>query len=491
VTFSPDGALVAIGTAFGPEVYSLLGPGGAPPSQPSDAPYERQPPPIIGLAFPGGTTMSPLRTIDSGGQVADWVLTGSGDWQRVNGKVLRPGIEAQMSTDGARAVIGDRVSSAVFDAVSGAELIGQFAAAKGSSAGGRSVVVGAAGQVDEQAATGGPWRRGRASSDTVDAALSPDGHLLARLVGSTGVVGISAGDGAEATVPSCTGTTQVASTASLADDPPSLGLSVADNAAAAAFANLRNDPVGDPQSAWCALPVAGGSGDGLPYTSLENSSLVGETYRAVATSGDGVWFTVGTDLNGGGTVDLYPIDDGILEVSQPLPNPVTAVALTSGVGPTLVAGDERGNLVVYEATGAVAADAVEPPGPGARCDLALPVTDRTVAVAIGERADGQEMVAAATPKAVFVYEVAVADAECARLIGGFDLLRDEGTVLDVAIDGEGRVTVLESDLNVFTFDPAMRLGDVAADVRRRSAQRGWQLTTAECQAATGSPDCPS
>ena len=101
-----------------------------------------------------------------------------------------------------------------------------------------------------------------------------------------------------------------------------------------------------------------------------------------------------------------------------------------------------------------------------------------MAVDVATTDAGAHLVAAATPRAVYVYLVAGDEAEPA---GGYDLLRGEGGVLDLAfVDGDPtRLAVLHSDLFVDELDPQAPPERVAADAppAGRGARCGPHRTT--------------
>jgi hypothetical protein len=480
LTFSADGDYLAAGTREGLKVYSLLGPGAAPRSQPADTPTD--PDTVVGAAFPTATADA-VRAIDTSGSVVDWQLSDSGQWEPRRGPQLLPGTQVQMDTDGGRALLGDGNSFTIADTITGSRLVGPLAVSRGSTSRGRSVVE-HAGAVDEQASPQAPWSRGMASG-TVDVALSPDGQRLARLVAPTGNVGISLPGASEAAQPMCADTVAAAQIADRTNEDV-LTLAVADNGVVVSTVDVPAsaqgpvDPDAGPASSWCLLPT-----DSSP---VPQPSLVGERFGPVRVGADGQRFVVGTELNGVGTVDVYPVDTGLLETTQSMNGGVTAVALTSDDAPLVAAGDQQGNLLAFQVG---SADAASGFGSEIRCDVPLPVAEAVAAVSVGRGSDGEYLVAAATRKEVFVYRISVAADPCATLIGGFDLLRDEGEVIDLALDENGLLTALESDLNVFTFDPLAPLTDVAGTVTQLSDDRGWTLTQDDCQILLGTPRCPT
>ena len=137
------------------------------------------------------------------------------------------------------------------------------------------------------------------------------------------------------------------------------------------------------------------------------------------------------------------------------------------------------------------ADAASGFGSENRCDVPLPVAEPVAALRVGRGSDEEYLAAAATRKEVFVYRISVAANPCATLIGGFDLLRYEGEVIDLSLDEKGQLTTLESDLNVFTFDPLVPLTDIAGNVTQLSDGSGWTLIQDDCELLLGTPRCPT
>ena len=144
----------------------------------------------------------------------------------------------------------------------------------------------------------------------------------------------------------------------------------------------------------------------------------------------------------------------------------------------MVVGDDRGTVAV-----AVAGADEEHP-----VSIELPTVEEVVAVDVVTLDAGARLVAAATPRAVYVYVVAADEADPA---GGYDLLRGEGGVLDLAfVDGDPtRLAVLHSDLFVDVLDPQVSPDDVAADLRQLAGDRGLALGDDTCQDLVGR-ECP-
>jgi hypothetical protein len=256
----------------------------------------------------------------------------------------------------------------------------------------------------------------------------------------------------------------------------------ADNAVAVALADLTADQPGGTgfgsasRSAVCVVDQPARAD-----TVLDVSPAI----NAVAVNADGSLMVTGSAQSGGGSVELIGVAGIDLVDSQAMTRPVTAVALSADAAPTVAAGDDQGGLLVFGApTEGTSAESI-------RCTFWVPTPAQIVSVAVGEGSDGRLLIAAATRKAVFTYRVDVAADPCSVLTGGFDLLRDEGDVLDLSVEADGSVTVLESDLNVFTFDPASSPAAVSDDVEERATSRGWVLDAAECEALVQQPTCPT
>ena len=56
-------------------------------------------------------------------------------------------------------------------------------------------------------------------------------------------------------------------------------------------------------------------------------------------------------------------------------------------------------------------------------------------------------------------------------------------MLDLAFTDDGHLTVLESDLFVFTFDPLADPQAVAAQIDKLAPAREWTFNDAQCQRA--------
>jgi DNA-binding beta-propeller fold protein YncE len=228
-------------------------------------------------------------------------------------------------------------------------------------------------------------------------------------------------------------------------------------------------------SSWCVLPSEG--------TASSFSALAGERPEAVAVSPDGRLVIVGTNLNDAGAVVDLDMRTGQQD-DVPMASPVGAVAVSSDG--LVVAGDHDGNLLAFQVdtAGTVAT------GADVRCAVSLPTTQPVVAVSVSSSPGAESWAAAATDKSVLVYRLSMGTEPCATLIGGYDLLRDEGQVIDLSFDAQRRLTVLESDLNLFTFDPGAAAADVARNLAQGAQQRGWTLTAADCQVLLGTSACP-
>ena len=429
LALTADGRFVAAGTVSGLQVYPTFDPAAAPPSQPADDP-DRRAANVIGASFltAGGDA---VRAVDTSGRVYDWRLQPDKSWEGTPRATLPPSGDVQMDGDGGRAVAGSGDTFTVADTVTGDRLLGQFAASAGSISGGRAVVLQRSGAVDDQASPQAPWTRGTPSG-AVGLALSPDGQRRALLSASGSSVQVSANGGTTIDQPLCAELSG-GEGAAAPSDAGGIAVAIADNGAVVASADRPG------ASTWC-LALPGRS----PFPGF---SLQDERYHAVGISADGSHFAVGTELGGGGTADLYDADGKLLAL-WPLPSPVTAVTFAAGEAgqPQVVAGDAQGNIVAFQPEPTADFAVTE------RCSAALPTTEPVVAMSATAGPFGALLIAAATRRGVYVYEVAAGGDSC-HLMGGFDVMRDEGDVLALSLDERGQVTTLESDFNVYSFDP--------------------------------------
>ncbi len=148
-------------------------------------------------------------------------------------------------------------------------------------------------------------------------------------------------------------------------------------------------------------------------------------------------------------------------------------------------GDDQGNVAFVEALGGGA------PGVGystVSSEVQLPVEAPVVALDM-VFIDTGSLLAVATPTAVYVYAF---EGETVELVGGYDLLRGEGKVLDLGFRGGDptRLAVVGSDQSVYEFDPRADPREVAAEVRAITAERGLLPDDAVCQQFVHQP-CPA
>lgn len=353
---------------------------------------------------------------------------------------------AQVSGDGQHVLVGagDPPVHAVYRFPSRI-LVGRFVAREGAVGDGRSVAVSDSSPfaADEQRPGERAWTRD-VEPQVQAAAVSEDGAAV-YLTGTGQVVA----DGQPGAAPGC--------------EPVPPALDVEFHLAAATGA-VAVGPAGD--RFLCVS--SGGEERSRPQP------LPGEVLRALALAPGGTHTITGTELLGAGSVTVYDAE-GTTLYSDRFPAPVTAVA-TLADARVIAAGDERGNVAVIE-TGAN----------DSGCSSSVPRAEQVVAIGLGVGSDGSDLLAVATATSVYVYRWG-AGAPCA-LEGGFDLLRDEGSVLDLAFGADGALTVLESDLFVYEFDPLAGTDDVAAAVQPLLAARGWALDDGECQQLVGRA-CP-
>jgi hypothetical protein len=307
----------------------------------------------------------------------------------------------------------------------------------------------------------------------VNVALSTNGQVLATLVAPSGNARLTT-NGAAAEEPLCSGS-DVAAAVARGGPSGTVASAVADTGVAAATAVTPSDS--GPRPAGCILPTEG--------PSYPVPSLAGEQLRAVDVSADGQYVVIGGDVGGAGTLTLYATDAGLKAATQSTATGIAAVAMTSGDSPVVVAADTSGQMTVLQVH---VVDNQPDSSFVARCRVST-TTDPVTAIAVGKGSDGSDLAAMTTGKAVSVYRIPPSGDTC-DMIGGFDLLRDEGQVIDLAFDDGGRLTTLESDLSVFRFDPVQSPAAVAADVAQRANARAWVLTDSDCQDLLGTPKCP-
>ncbi len=111
-------------------------------------------------------------------------------------------------------------------------------------------------------------------------------------------------------------------------------------------------------------------------------------------------------------------------------------------------------------------------------DVQLPVEAPVVALDMVS-IDTGSLLAVATETAVYVYAF---EGEEQALVGGYDLERGEGTVLDLGFRGGDpmRLAVIGSDQSVYEFDPRADPQQVAAEVRALATERDLLLDDAQC-----------
>jgi hypothetical protein len=366
--------------------------------------------------------------------------------------------------------LGDDQTFTVADTTTGDQLIGQFAVKQGSTRAGRNVVLQPSGSVDEQASLDAPWVRG-GPSGAVDVGLSTNGHVLATLAAPGGNARVTT-NGAAAEQPLCPGS-DVATAVASSGPSGTLASAVADTGVVAATALTPSDS--GPRPAGCIVPS-----HGSPYPIL---SLAGERLRAVDVSADGQYVVIGGDVGGAGTITVYATEAGLKAATRSTATGIAAVAMTSGDTPVVVAADTSGEMNALQVR---VVDNQPDSSFVPRC-AAPTTTDPVTVIAVGKGSDGSDLAAVTTGKAVLVYRIGD---KCDK-IGGFDLLRDEGQIIDLAFDDSGHLTTLGSDLSVFRFDPLQTAAAVAGDVAQRANARGWVLTDSDCKDLLGTPKCPA
>ena len=206
--------------------------------------------------------------------------------------------------------------------------------------------------------------------------------------------------------------------------------------------------------------------------------LTGKTLQSLAVSADGELTVVGTEFATAGSAVVYAASGMPVDEAR-LPAPVTAVGFSPDAT-RVVAADGNGTVIVFGLTSK----------PRYECSTQLPRTERVVAADLGTGSNDSNLLAVASATGVFVFSVDDQGDQCAELVGGFDLERDEGRVLDLAFTEDGRLTVLESDLFVFTFDPLAAPQAVVAQIDELASSREWAFDDARCQELVGR-SCPS
>jgi hypothetical protein len=383
-----------------------------------------------------------LRVVRENGAVETWSAAPAG-WEGAEPVEIGPVLAAQLSGDGERILVQDASVARVYDATTGAILLGPDLASIGVTSTGGSAVAQAGGETLEQVAPPDGWRERPERS--VGLALSPDGRVLASL-GLTPAGSLALGaDAAGLPIP-CPMTAEPQ--ALLPGQDLTIAIAVSDGAAGLAIASA--DGV-------CSWPQAGAE-DAANF-----SPAFGGAAGALDVSPDGALAAAGGPLLDRGLVELIPIGPAA-EGSVPvfLDEVVTAVRLSPDAG-WVVAGDATGKLVVQPTTG----DPEEEP-----CLIDTQAFAPAVAVDV---ADGGSVVAVATEKAVSVFEVTWSGNGCSSAeTSGFDLFRDEGAVLSIDLDAEAsRLRVLESDLYVHELDVHPDAARVADEIRQLADARGW------------------
>jgi hypothetical protein len=379
------------------------------------------------------------------------------------------GLRGGTLAGGGSRVLSTGTSVSVSDADTGDVLVDTKAASAGATSADRDLVI-RVGGAHERGATAPGWTAITEPNLLFGGALSPDGTSAA-LLGYDAKVRVQTGSETSATVDiACqemaapTGLLpgeQIVEVAAVADRATQIGV-------------VHDDGV-------CLWSPAGG-------TPLYLRGEQGTTARAVAINGPGTIGVVGRDVNSRGVVELYHLTSSRLLTTTDLPGSVTAVAAgLPGFEASSIfvyaAGDDRGNVVFVEAEKEVGETATM-----LSREVQLPVEAPVVAldmVPLGIRS----LLAVATPSAVYVYEFGLLEQ---ALVGGYDLERDEGTVLDLGFRGGDprRLAVVGSDQSVYEFDPRADPHQVAADVRAVATQRNLLLDDARCQELVSRP-CPT
>jgi WD40 repeat protein len=418
--------------------------------------------PVVDVAFlPDGQ----LRALDETGSVATVGRPPEGDWT-TRDTITVPARRSGALAGGGSRVLSTETSTSVFDAATGEVLVDAKAASAGATSADRDLVIRNDGAHERGAAVPG-WTRMSERGVVLGGALSPDGTATA-LLGYDAKLRVQTGSEMPELVdiacPEMATPTLVVFGEEILDVP-----AVADGATQIGV--LQGDAV-------CLWSPAGGA-------PLPVRGVAGAKARAVAIDGAGTIGVVGRDVNlsRSAVVELYDLMASQRLATTDLPGSVTAVAaglpgFEGSDSYVYAAGDDRGNVVFVEAMKPVGESGGVQYFP-VTTEVQLPVEAPVVALDMVS-IDTGSLLAVATPTAVYVYAF---EGEEQALVGGYDLERGEGTVLDLGFRGGDpmRLAVVGSDQSVYEFDPRADPQQVAAEVRAVATERDLLLDDAQCQ----------